>query len=184
MASSIKGATAYLKAAAPDSEPTVLLGEDDSTVLRPLGHGLLVAYLVDEGDRFSYVQGLHLRQDRISPDELHDIGLRNLDAVATAHVEVRECGPCVAVLAGGVVEASLVLLDHLWDAELHDLAPNGVVAALPARDVLAFADGANADGVRELRSVVARVWPRGDHLLIDQLLRRRGRGWTQLGAAS
>src|SRR5687768_10688855 len=116
MTSSIKGATAYLKAVAPDSEPAVQLGDDHSPVLRPLGHGLLVAYLVDEGDRFSYVQGRHLRQNRISADELHDIGIRNLDGIAAAHLEVRDCGPYFAVLAGGNFEASLILLDHLWDA--------------------------------------------------------------------
>jgi hypothetical protein len=57
-----KRAIAYLKPdlTNDDSEPTVSLNHEDSPVLRDLHNGLVVAYLVDVGTSFEYLQNRHI----------------------------------------------------------------------------------------------------------------------------
>lgn len=179
-------AIAYLKAevAAADQRPTFELGEDDSPVFKTLHSGLLVAYLVDQGDSFSYVQGRDLKTAGIDAEQLHAHALANLEEAADGKVTIRQSGPTWALFFDGNFEASLLLLDHLWDdvlGEYHDGTP---AIAVPARDVLCFCNAASAAGIAELRAVIRRVWPRGDHLLSDQIFERRGRRWVARDFAS
>src|SRR6185369_3492411 len=63
-------AIAYLKVEViDDQELHVDLSEGDSPALRNLGHGLLVSYLVDEGDYYSYVQERHLAESDVTLEQ-------------------------------------------------------------------------------------------------------------------
>jgi hypothetical protein len=90
-------------------------------------------------------------------------------------------GPIYAVFLDGNFEASLLLLDDLWDKELSKFVEGHFTAALPARDVLAFSDSASVDGIIELKKIVARV-VNGDHLLSSSLYHRDGHKWVQNAA--
>ena len=51
----------YIKAKLGDEGGSALaLSENDSPVVRDLGNGLLVVYVVDSGQSFQYVQNRHL----------------------------------------------------------------------------------------------------------------------------
>ena len=52
-----------------ETGPAVALSHDDSPVLRNLGNGLLVAYIVDAGQSFEYIQNSHLSKADISEEE-------------------------------------------------------------------------------------------------------------------
>jgi hypothetical protein len=71
-----------------------------------------------------------------------------------------------------------VLSKGSWDGLVTraqtELGPE-LIAAAPARDILALSSPA---GVDELRAVIARVWPCGDHLLTQDLYRHTERGWS------
>lgn len=132
-------AVAYLKLEVTDAwEANLTLSEADSPVLRPFGHELLVAYLVDEGESYSYVQHRHLAEANLTPEQLHAQAIENLAALAETCAEVREFGNIYAVLMGGNFEASVILVNQFWSEWYAQLAPNGFVAAFPARDILAF----------------------------------------------
>jgi hypothetical protein len=77
------------------------LSGTDNLVVRSLGHGLLVAYLVDEGDHFTYVQHRHLIAAGLNADELHNCALQNLESFAEQHAELRSSGDIYVVFAGG-----------------------------------------------------------------------------------
>ena len=80
------------------------------------------------------------------------------------------------IFLGGNFEASLLLIDDLWDRQLAHLAPNDFVAAVPTRDVLAVCDANSEAGIDELRQIVLRA-EGGDHPLATTLYRRpRGIG--------
>jgi hypothetical protein len=49
--------------------------------------------------------------------------------------------------------------------------------AAPARDVICFCDSSSTEGLAELRAVIARVWPGGDHLLSDRIFERKDGRW-------
>lgn len=72
-------------------------------------------------------------------------------------VKVRPYGDLFAVLFDGNFEASLILIDALWDEHLAHLAPDGFVAAIPNRDILVFCDAKSETGVERLRSIVSRA---------------------------
>jgi hypothetical protein len=65
-------------------------------------------------------------------------GIANLVGLARARLKVRPYQGAYASLLDGNFEACLLLVDSLWDESLVHLAPNGFVAAAPARDLLAF----------------------------------------------
>jgi|KBSMisStandDraft_5_1062788.scaffolds.fasta_scaffold241938_3 hypothetical protein len=179
MSARVQKAIAYLKPEVPsnDAEPALKLDADESPILRGFAPGLLTAYLVDEGDRFSYLQGRDLREAGTSEEELHGQALANLAALADGTVTIRQTGPIWGLFLDGNFEASLMLLDDLWTHGLREYAEDPVVA-IPARDVLAFCDVESAAGMSELRAAVKRVWPGGDHLLSENLYRRVEGRWS------
>jgi len=173
-------AIAYVKGHVPldDLAPAMKLDEAHAPVLKRLEGGLLVAYLMDEGDRFSYVQGKHLRAEGIDADQLHACAVANLGKLAEGRVTIRQNGPTWAFLCGGNFEASLILLDEMWDRALRPYHTGQPVVALPARDVVCFCASSSTAGVAELRAVIKRLWPRGDHLISDKLFRRCDLTWV------
>lgn len=170
-------AIAYLKAPAPKTADAVSLSEQDSPVLRELGNGLLVAYVVDDGSSFSYVQNHHLEEAGIDLIQLHEYGVENLRKIAHEKLKVQEYGPVYAVFLDGNFEASLILLDYLWVERFSRLVQDQFAVALPARDVLAFCDTSSSEGLAELKRVVSRI-EGGDHLLSSSLYRRQGSEWV------
>ncbi len=58
------------------------------------------------------------------------------------------------VLFDGNFDASLILVDALWDRALADFAPNGFVAALPHKNALAFCDSRTPTGPQQLRRFI------------------------------
>jgi len=141
-----------------------------------LRSGLADRHVIDEGNRFSYLQGRDLRKTGIREEELHRQALANLAGLADGKVAIRPSGPVWALFFDGNFEASLTLIDDLWTHGLREYARDPVVA-IPARDVLAFCDVESTQGVTELRALVKRVWPSGDHLLTEDLYRRVDGGW-------
>ena len=82
-----------------------------------------------------------------------------------------------AFLMRGDFEASIILLDDLWDGEFRQFVTGEYAAAIPARDMLAFCDSSSADGVAELQRIIERVQPTGDHLLTKTIYVRRDSIW-------
>jgi uncharacterized protein YtpQ (UPF0354 family) len=170
----------YVKAdAIAESGPAVALGHDDSPVLRHLGNGLLVTYVVDSGQSFEYVQNRHLSKAGVTGDDLHAAAVNNLLVFMGERTRMQPHGNIFAMFLDGNFEASLLLADQLWDQSLISYAPNGFVIAVPARDVLAFADVKSVAGIAELRGVVSRLFPKGDHLISRELYLRESGRWER-----
>jgi len=144
-------------------------------VLQNLGNGLLVAYMIDMGDRFQYVQHRHLETSGIIETELHQHAMENLALLAKQKLVVHPRGCIFAAFLEGSFEASLILIDNLWEKNFARSLTAGFVAAMPARDVLVFCDLASQEGIAELHQVVARASAGGDHLLTSVLYHRQGR---------
>lgn len=179
-----ESAIAYLKIVVPnDSKQAARLSREDSPVLRKLDHGLLVAYLVDQEGHFNYVQHRHMEKAGLNEDELHKAGLHNLSAMTQEKLKVKPYGNVFAVFLDGNFEASLLLLDWLWDTGVANTVTNGFVAAFPARDILAYCDASSAQGIVELRQIIARLPENADHPLVRTLYKRRGKTWVPFNDA-
>jgi hypothetical protein len=177
-------AIAYLKAVATDERDDGAVLDPDrdaSPVLRELGDGLLVSYVVDQGSHFEFVNHGHLAAQGFTVERLHEVGLANLaDAVSAHGVQVHPDEAIFAVMAGGNFEASLILFDDLWENGFRQFVSGTYAVAIPTRDILAFGDAADPAARSQLRDVVARTWPTADHLLSDRLFIREGGVWKAL----
>lgn len=175
-------AIAFLKAEAPPDDRRVMeLGHEDSPVFREIGGGLRVSYVVDQDDVFEFITHGHLAAQGVTADHLHELGVANLrKAVDALEVRVHSAPSYFAVIAGGNYEASLLLLDEFWDDAFRPFVGGPYAVAVPARDVLAFGDASDPESLAELRALIQRVWPDGDHLLSDRLFTRRDGPWTPL----
>ncbi|MDP3585789.1 MAG: DUF1444 family protein [Thiobacillus sp.] len=174
-------AIAYLKVVAPDGGPVFNFTAEDSPVLIDIGHGLLVGYIVDMGTHFSYVQQRHLVASEVTQDELHKKAVQNLASLAEVDTKVQQHGNIYVVLMGGNFEASLILLSEFWTEWYSQLAPNNFVAAFPARDILAFTDSSNEQGITELKELCSRCSTDVDHPLTTQIFSYVSGSWQPHG---
>jgi uncharacterized protein YtpQ (UPF0354 family) len=168
----------YIKPSLKGAEATVQLKREDEPVLRNLGNGLLVAYLVDIGEVFEYIQVRDLIRAGLTEEELHERSMANLVALMNARLDIKPYGNVSAVFLDGNIESSLLLVDELWDSRLASMRKYGFIAVAPARDVLAFTDVSSSQGIAELREIASRA-EGGDHLISPVLFRRRGKLWVR-----
>jgi uncharacterized protein YtpQ (UPF0354 family) len=168
----------YLKASLKHTSASMTLKREDQPVLKPLGNGLIVFYLVDAGNAFKYVQVRHLNQSRLTEAELHERSTENLKARMADQLRIQPYGNVFAILLDGNVESSLLLVDDLWDRRLLHLKNRGFIAAVPARDILAFCDISSHQGIMELHKIVERAQG-ADHLISPALFQRQGQAWVK-----
>ena len=176
-------AVAYLKAALPnDGSPLVEVTKEDSPIARLYADGLCVCYVVDVGESYQYVQRRHLSEDGLTSEQLHRVALDNLaDLANQRQLRVQPHGNVFAVLMGGDFEASMMLLDPLWDQNFRQFVKGDYAVVIPNRDILAFCDSTSENGVKELREVVRRVHTSSDHPISDKVFVRRQKTWQPLG---
>lgn len=170
-------AVAYVKRAAvvqpnEKNEEHIAPTGADAPVLRELADDIVIAYVVDEPEGLVYIQHRHLQDTGVSLDELHMIGLRNLKAKCNKELRVEKHGPIYGLFLDGNFEASVILLEHIWQGELSPLVEESFTIAIPARDILAFCDSSSVDGIKTLTQMVTTVFQGGDHLLSRNLFRK------------
>lgn len=171
-------AIAYLKGTFPLSGGERTFSKDDSPVVSELAADISCFYVVDEGTSFRYVQYRDMEHEGYTLPRLHEGAVERLRKIAQEKLQVFPVpGEYFAAIMGGNFEASLILLDGLWNKSLRRLIKNDFIVALPARDILAFCDSKSERGRASLKQIVDRTWPRGDHLISRNLYRRSGNAW-------
>ena len=176
-------ATACIKALdTQQTVPVYIPSSETSPVLRDLGNGLHVVYLMETEHGLVYVQNHELQRHGLTEDQLFEIGVNNLRNRSDDKARLKQFGPIYGMLLDNMFEASLILRDDLWDDTLAHLAPNGFVAALPARDTLAVCDAASKDGISTLKAMTSRAFAAGkSHLLTPSLYLRQQGKWVRMG---
>ena len=167
-----KHAIAYLKAVVPDNDltPAIQMSQDDSVISQPFAPGLAVCYVVDTGNSYQYIQYRNFREDGTLPEDLHKRSILNLRLLADRRtIKVQPYQNIFAVLMGGDFEASLLLLNDLWEGSFRQFVKGPYAVAVPARDILAFCDNQSVSGIEELNQLIGRIYPNGDHLISNQL---------------
>ena len=177
-------AAAYLVRSDSD-ELLPTLSVPDAPVLTVLGNGLRVGYVVDHGTKFQYVQRRHLWAEGVTQQELHRNAVAKLSMMLQDRVAViHPCADCFVVVFDGHFDASLILVDILWDEMIDDLAPNGFVVAVPSKNALAFCDLKTPDGPLQLRRIIEHLG--GGHPISTNLYFRDPalRNWRPYRGAS
>ncbi|HSY16872.1 MAG TPA: DUF1444 family protein [Candidatus Acidoferrales bacterium] len=170
---------AYLMGSASENgRPIVKLLPKDNPVVRLFLEELHICYLAGNEESYEYIQNRHLEEDGVSPDELHQIGLRNLKRLTIErNFRVQPYGNVFAFMMNGDFEASVMLLDEFWDGEFQKFVAGQYAVAVPARDVLVFCDAQSPAGIVELQQIIDRIWPAGDHLVSNKIYLRQHHTW-------
>lgn len=142
--------------------------EGEARLVRDIGNGFMIGYAVDDG----WVLPQHLCAGATLAD-LHRQAMDNLFTLCAYHIRVQQFDSFFGVFIDGRFEASMFLLERLWQKDFANLVGKGYAVAAPARDVLAFCDIDSDAGKAELKRMIARVWDGGDHLLSRELFRVR-----------
>ncbi len=175
----IKEAIAYFKQLVPGEGKLIVdIPDEEQPFHLPFSEDIGIFFLVDNGENYTVVQNRHLTEQKMSPDELLERGINNLDTTRRNEIEVRKYNEILMFSGNGNLEASLLLIPELWDIGLDIFCPNGFVAAVPARDVLAVCDKNDSESITELHGIIERVWSVGDHLLSRSLFIRENKKWV------
>ncbi len=160
-----------------ESNPIILkLSLENSPVLKDFIPGLSISYLADSGSMYTYLQNRHLFEEGFTEDGLHSTALANLSLIP---YKIHANSNIFSIIAGGDFEASMVLNKHILKY-INKHFKCGVVAAIPARDIFAFAPVGEMPALRELNDVVERVGDTQDHPLVKWLIRYDGSHWSRL----
>lgn len=181
----IDKAIAYLKIDIFDKDvECVTLQEKGEPILLQMGD-FLMSFLIDRGEIYYYIQRRDIDTEGITVEELAEIGVENLRKLANEHLQVNVNKGVYSAILDGNFEASLVFLDGLWDVALQSLVRNKFIITIPARDVLAFCDSEDEDGLNQLKDICKRVWdnPESDHLLSNCLYIREDDKWREYQAS-
>lgn len=145
--------------------------EGAARLVREIGNGFMIAYAVED----EWVLPRHLPAG-VTLADVHRQGMDNLFTLCARHIRVQQFDSFFGVFIDGRFEASMFLLERLWQKDFANLVGQGYAIAAPARDVLAFCDMDSVAGKAELKRMIARVWEGGDHLLSRELFRVRKKG--------
>jgi hypothetical protein len=154
-----------------DTAPLRVYGSQDGPVTRELSPSLVVQYTLDDPGALVFIRERDVPE--AARDTLHLRAIENLRGrLARRRLRFEPHGPICYAKLDGEHEASLLLLDELWDPPTRVTEPDGeLVVAAPARDVLAFA---GSSAVRDLRKLAERS------SLSPEVLVRRQRSWVTL----
>ena len=131
---------------------TVELPKDDAPIYKEFAADLLIFYVLDLPDSFQYINNRFLRENNLSFEDIHLLALQNLPN-RLPKIEMHGNSPYHMITAGGNFEATLLLLDSLWD-QLAEHLPGEPMAAIPSRDLL-FVTGSEAENAVSFMSDMA-----------------------------
>lgn len=139
-------------AESPDeTAPVKAFSVENSLVVRSWSEAYVISYVVEEPGALSYVRWRDVDGDT---DKLHDIALANLRVRANAKLRLAPRDGFVEVALDGKLDASLLLLDELWDGSglIARAVTSPIVAAIPASEVLLVTSASSKEGLEYLRS--------------------------------
>lgn len=140
-----------------------------------LNDDLVVVYAIDTPSNIAYLNPDELEGLGVQREELRALAVRNLRGLLPG-IEVHRGELVNMVTADGNYEASLLLFADLWERE-RDRLRGEPVAAVPARDLLLFADSANADAIAQLRQLAAKMRAEASYALTERLFVLREGQW-------
>lgn len=149
--------------------------EGQDKVYEDLNDDLVVVYAIDTPSNIAYLNPDELERLDVSREDLRALAVRNLRGLLPG-IEVHRGDLVNMITADGNYEASLLLFADLWERERGKLRGDPV-AAVPARDLLLFADSANADAVAQLRQLASKMRAEATYALTDRLFVLRDGHW-------
>jgi uncharacterized protein YtpQ (UPF0354 family) len=162
----IQEVKAYVK---PGDKPT-----DELFVSEIYNDELLIVYAVDSPKSIRYLQPKDLLEVNLHGETLRTFAIKNLQSVLPA-IQMHGQSPCFSLSAGNMFEASLLLMDRVWDKK--ELGIEGeIVIAIPSRETLLVADTKFPESVEKMKATALEISKSAAYRLTDHcFVRRSGR---------
>jgi uncharacterized protein YtpQ (UPF0354 family) len=154
-----------------------VLPEADVPIVEELTGGLGVAYGFDLPGAFRYVSPGDCARLQLAADGLRRLAVRNLTR-RRARPQIKQAPAAAMFVLDGDLEASLLLVDHLWE-QIGPQLPGDLIAAVPSREALVVTGTQVPGGIAALTRAVDAAWQRSPArlLLTRSLLIRDGTAW-------
>jgi uncharacterized protein YtpQ (UPF0354 family) len=144
-------------------------------VYEDINDDIVVVYAIDTPSNIAYIDPESLLELGVEREELRALAVRNLRGLLP-RIEVHHGDLVSMITADGNYEASLLLFPDLWEREREKLRGDPV-AAVPARDLLLFADSANAEAIARLGQLAAKMRQEATYALTEKLFVLRDGRW-------
>jgi uncharacterized protein YtpQ (UPF0354 family) len=144
--------------------------------IEPLVADVHVAYAFDRGQSIAYASESDLVRPAIDRQTLRNTAVDNLRRLLPKDISTRGDGKSFTFIAGGNYEASLLLLDEVWD----QLSLPGSILGCPlTRDVCSMTATGVAGGLDSLRFAADRICAGGipSNYISRTILQRDRRAW-------
>lgn len=176
----MKETIAYLKRIEPGTVRLLPeLSDGDQPYTMSFLDDVAIFFLIDEGDRYSLFNQRDFDSQSLTQYQFLHNSICNLERERQEHIEITSFDGFAMFSGSGNLEASLLLIPELWDVGLAKYFPNGCIAAIPARDVLAVCDKSEVHAIEHFKGIVDRVWDLDDHRLTKKLLQRVNGHWVK-----
>ena len=149
-----------------------------SLAVEPLVGDLCIVYALDRAQSMAYVSWPELERFGLDRAALRRAALEALRRRLPPEIGTRGDGKSLMLIAGGNYEASLILLDEVWDQIAPSMPGDLLVCAL-ARDVCLVTATGVPGGLESLEAARDRICARGQpsNFVSRTVLRRDGRAW-------
>ncbi|MEL7537937.1 MAG: DUF1444 family protein [Pseudomonadota bacterium] len=152
-------------------------GNDESLdyYFEPLTDGLVVFYVLDTPSNIRYVSRGDLAASGIGFDDLREVAVGNLDSLME-QLEAMAGEGFYALFLDGNYDASLLLVDAIWNSGSFDVAGD-LVVAVPARDILLITGSDEDSGLEMLVEFADKSYDESPYRLTRNFYRRSGNSW-------
>ncbi len=150
-------------------------GELPDYFRRPLVDGLFVIYAEDRPTNIRYVEKSALEDAGIDTDAIATLSVENL-LEKLPDIEVHGENGLYMVTAGGNFEASLLLVDSIWDGANFDVKGD-ILVSIPARDILLVSGSGETQQLARLMEMTESAYAESPYYISEALYVRTAGGW-------
>jgi ankyrin repeat protein/uncharacterized protein YtpQ (UPF0354 family) len=161
--------TSWLKRTS--KKPTSAADDPEQYAHKPFIKDLIIMYAVDGPGTIRYLSNKDVVGLNLSVDELHRIAVTNLVRLLPP-LSIQEDNGIYTVTCDSNYEASLVLIDEVWD-KAHFAVRGEIVVAVPARDRLFVTGSDSAEHIRRLSLLAQEQAAESRYAVSSKLLIRR-----------
>ncbi len=151
-------------------------------VYEDFSRDLVIVYAEDSPKSIRYLEPGDLELAKIERSELKALATENLQRLLPT-IKRHGTNGVYMIEAGGVYEASLLVLDSIWsDGRMQ--VTGDVVVAVPTRDLLLVTGSRNQQGIAKLRQWVEQASTEGSYRLTQKLFVYRNGRFSEFDGAA
>ncbi len=139
---------------------------------------LTILYAEDRPNQIRYLIPQNLEELGLTAAELRPLAVENLRRLLP-EIELHRSSSVTRITAGGSYEASLLLLDEVWNGKIVPVEGEPVVA-IPTRDLLLLTGTETPGGLAQLREIASKSMAGSSYRLTDTLFVRRDGRFVEL----